>query len=187
MRISFFLQLYCINSACTYNVSVKSKLRHRPPTQTLPTPTPRHILGIWDLCRPREEGWEIWFPCKGWGIWTVPSISCEISGCFPVHVVSYHGGCSVRGFSWKRLCLCGQLVTRKELNKLCAVFEGVKILLFLILDSGFEYMNVLSCVDNEIQYPYSDLLWFNTTIKQYNNKKLNRGQFITLTCHMYVY
>ena len=31
----------------------------------------------------------------------------------------------------------------KGLNKLCAVFEGVQI---LILDSDFEYMNVLSCV-----------------------------------------
>ena len=26
----------------------------------------------------------------------------------------------------------------KVLNKLCAVFEGVKILIFLMLDSGFE-------------------------------------------------
>ena len=43
----------------------------------------------------------------GWGIWTAPSISCEISG-----VASCHGGRGVRGFSWKRLCLCGQLVTR---------------------------------------------------------------------------
>jgi len=41
-----------------------------------------------------------------WGIWTAPSISCQISG-----VASYHGGRGVRGFSWKRLCLCGQLVT----------------------------------------------------------------------------
>ena len=108
-RISVFLQLYCINSACMYNVSVKSKLQHRPPT-------PGHIPGIWHLCRPREEGW---------GIWTVPSISCEISGRFPLHVVSYHGGRSVRGFSWKRLCLCGQLVARKEWNELCAIFEGI--------------------------------------------------------------
>ena len=50
--------------------------------------------------------------CKGWGIWSAPSISCEISG-----VVSYHGGRGVRGFSWKRLCLCGQLVTRKGLKQ----------------------------------------------------------------------
>ena len=31
----------------------------------------------------------------------------------------------------------------KGLNKLCAVFEGIYTLTFLILDSGFEYMNVL--------------------------------------------
>ena len=28
-------------------------------------------------------------------------------------VANYNGGRGVRGFSWKRLCLCGQLVTRK--------------------------------------------------------------------------
>ena len=28
----------------------------------------------------------------------------------------------------------------KGLNKLCAVFEGIKILIFLILDAGFEYV-----------------------------------------------
>ena len=43
---------------------------------------------------------------QGVGIWTAPSISCEISG-----VVSCRGGRGVRGFSWKRLCLWGQLVT----------------------------------------------------------------------------
>ena len=39
--------------------------------------------------------------------------------------------------------------------------------MFLILDSGFEYMNVLSCVYND----------YNTyTGFQYSNKKLNKGQ-----------
>ena len=50
----------------------------------------------------------------------------------------------------------------KGLNKLCAVFEGIYILIYLILDSGFEYMNVLSCVYNEIHYLYRR---FNSTIK----------------------
>ena len=44
--------------------------------------------------------------------------------------------------------------------KVCAVFEGIQISIFLILDSGFEYMNVLSCVHNELQYLYRR---FNTT------------------------
>ena len=38
------------------------------------------------------------------------------------------------------------------------VFEGIiliiLILIFLILNSGFDYMNVLSCVYHEIQYLY---------------------------------
>ena len=28
----------------------------------------------------------------------------------------------------------------KGVNKLCAVFQGIQILLFLIFDSGFEYL-----------------------------------------------
>ena len=55
---------------------------------------------------------------KGWGIWTAPSISCKIFG-----VASYHWGRDVRGFSWKRLCLWGQLVARKGLKQACAVFK----------------------------------------------------------------
>ena len=42
--------------------------------------------------------------CQGWGIRTAPSISCELSG-----VASYYWGPSIRGFSWKRLFLCGQI------------------------------------------------------------------------------
>ena len=36
----------------------------------------------------------------------------------------------------------------KGLNKLRATFEGIYILIFLILDSAFEYMIVLSCAYN---------------------------------------
>ena len=37
---------------------------------------------------------------------------------------SHHGGRGVRGFSWKRLCLCGQLVTRKGLKQaLCRIWS----------------------------------------------------------------
>ena len=64
----------------------------------------------------------------------------------------------------------------KGLNKLCAVFEGIHILIYLILDSRFEYMNVLTCAYNEIQYLYRR---FNSTIK-------SQQRSITLTCRMYV-
>ena len=100
-------------------VSVKSKLQHAPPG---------HTPGIWHLCRLGEEeiwssnssrGWGIWSKALGWGIWTPPSISCKIFGA-----ASYHGGRGVRGFSWKRLCLCGQLLTRKGLKQaLCHIWS----------------------------------------------------------------
>ena len=44
------------------------------------------------------------------------------------------------------------------------------MLIFLILDLGFEYMNVLGYVDNEIQYLLPAI--------QFNNRKLNRGQLL---------
>ena len=97
----------------------------------LPPPLPGHTPGIWHLCCPGEEG--IWLSesSRGWGIWTAPSISCEISG-----VSSYHGGRGVRGFSWKRLCLCrGQLVTRRGLKQaLCRVWRYLN---FNIFNIGF--------------------------------------------------
>ena len=43
--------------------------------------------------------------------------------------------------------------------KVCAVFEGINWIQAL---RSFEYMNVLSCVYNELQYLYRR---FNTTIK----------------------
>ena len=98
----------------------------------------------------------------GWGIWTAPSISCEISG-----VTSYHGGHGVRGFSRKRLCLCGQLVTRKGLKEaLCRIWRYLN---FNIFNIGFR---LWVCVYNDIQHrriPISAI--------QYYNKKLNRGQY----------
>ena len=41
-----------------------------------------------------------------------------------------------------------------------------RLLIFLILDSGFEYMNVLSCVYTEIRYLYFDLLYACDSIHQ---------------------
>ena len=49
----------------------------------------------------------------------------------------------------------------KGLSKLCAVFEGIYIVRFLILDSGFEYMNVLSCVYNEIIKSSTEVNYFH--------------------------
>ena len=131
-------------------VSVKSKLQHSPPTPTQAFDT---------------------FAVLGWGIWTAPSISCEISG-----MASYHWGRGIRGFSWKKLFLYGQLVTRKGLKQaLCCIWRYLNFI-FLILDTGFEYMNVLSCVYNEIEYLY----WqFNATIKSSTEARENdRGQLL---------
>ena len=130
-------------------VSVKWKLQHAPPG---------HTPGIWHLCRPGEEG--IWLSesSRGWGIWTAPSISCEISG-----VANYHGGHGVRGFSWKRLCLCGQLVTRKGLKQaLCRIWRYLN---FKIFNIGFR-LGIYECVKLCLQ-------WHTITIPaiQYNNKK----------------
>ena len=78
----------------------------------------------------------------GVGIWTAPSISCEISG-----LTSYHGERSARGFSWKRFCLCGQLVTGKGLKQvLCRIWRYLN---FHIFDIGFR---LWICVYNDIQY-----------------------------------
>ena len=93
---------------------------------------------------------------QGVGNLNCTSISCKIFG-----VASYHGGRGVRAFSWKRLCLCGQLVTRKGLKQAFRPLWSIQILKFSILDSGFECMNVFyCCVYNEIEYLYRG---FNTT------------------------
>ena len=111
----------------------------------IPSPLPPplgHTPGIWHLCRPGVEGISLsessrgnLIPMRtGWGILTVTSISREIPERFAftaLHVGSYHGRRGVRVFSWKRLCLCGQL----------AVFKGIQILILLILDSGSGYMH----------------------------------------------
>ena len=119
-----------------------------PPSPPPPGQTP----GIWHLCRHGEEG--IWLSesSRGWGIWSAPTISCEIS-C----VAGYHGGRGVGGFSWKRLCLCGQLVTRK----------GLKQAWFWIHE----------CI--KVVFTMTYYQRFNATIK--SSTEVN----ITLTCRMY--
>ena len=147
------------------NVSVKSKLQHPP----------GHTPGIWHLCHPGEEG--IWSSksSRGWGIWS----PCFRGGEFELHP-RFHvkslawraimGDAVLEDFRGKDCAFVANWLRGKGLNKLCAVFEGIWILIFLILDTGFEYMNVLSSVYNEIEYLY----WHF----QYNNKKLNRDKLL---------
>ena len=77
-------------------------------------------------------------------------------------MVSYHGGRGVGGFSWKRLCLCGQLVTRKGLKQALCCIEDIYILKFLILDSCFAY----ECIKVVFTMKYNTYYRrFNATIK----------------------
>ena len=136
-------------------------------------PPPGHTTGIWHLCRPGEEGiwlsessrgWGIWFPCvRGgeFGIWTAPSIPREISGG-----PSYHGGHGVRGFSWKRLCLCGQLVTRKgHKQTLCRIWRYLNFNIFNI-EFG---LRMYECIKLCLQWKTITILAI-----QYNNIKWNK-------------
>ena len=79
------------------------------------------------------------------------------------------GDAVLEDFLGKDCAFVANWLRGKGLNKLCAVFEGISMLIFLILDSGFECTNVLSCVYNEIQYLYRR---FNTTIKKLNRRQL---------------
>ena len=54
------------------------------------------------------------------------------------------GDAVLEDFRGKDFAFVANWVQGKGLNKLCAVFEGIEILIFLILDSGFEHINVLS-------------------------------------------
>ena len=66
------------------------------------------------------------------------------------------GDAVLEDFRGKDRAFVANWLRGKGLNKLCAVFK------FLILDSGFECMNVFYCcvLYNEIQYLYRR---FNTT------------------------
>ena len=91
-----FVQKWDFEQLCISQIETSTSLP--PPWRAYPghvTPSPS-----------REE--RIWLSesSRGWGIWTARSISCEISG-----MASSHQDRGVRGFSWKRLCLWGQLVT----------------------------------------------------------------------------
>ena len=63
-------------------------------------------------------------------------------------MVRFHGDAVFEDFRGKDCAFVANCLQRRGLNKLCAVFEGILISIFLILDSGFEYMNV--CMGNSM-------------------------------------
>ena len=80
-----------------------------------PSPFHRgHTLGIWHLCCTGEEG--IWLSESSKGVGNL-NHSLDFMWNLWALCTSYHGRRSVRGFLCKRLCLWGQLVTRKELKQ----------------------------------------------------------------------
>ena len=92
-----------IKSKMAATTTLRTRTRFRPPKIRL-----QCRLGIW-----LSES------SRGWGIWTVASISCEISGSFAYGKLSWQ-----TWFLWKRLCLCGQLVMRKGLKQaLCCIWR----------------------------------------------------------------
>ena len=54
---------------------------------------PGHTPGIWRLCHPWEKGIWLWESSRGWGIWTLASISCGISGRFARGELSWRTRC----------------------------------------------------------------------------------------------
>ena len=119
------------------NVSAKSKLQHLPPSLAYPG----HLKPL----RSRRGGNLIIKVFQGVGNLNCPIlISREISG-----MVNNHGGCGVRGFSWKRLCLWGQLVTRKGLKQaLCRIWRYLN---FKIFNIGFRVW-IYECIKLCLQW-----------------------------------
>ena len=70
------------------------------------------------------------------------------------------GNAVLEDFRGKDCAFVANWLRGKGLNKLCAVFEGIYFLIFLILDSGFEY--VFTMTYNTSEYLYQR---FNTTTK----------------------
>ena len=134
-------------------VSVKSKLQHAPapgiprPFDTFAVPGRREFD-----CQSLPGGGE--FDPHDLG---VGNLNCTLDFMWNL----WRGELCGTRCSWKRLCLCGQLVTRKGLTQDLWRIWRIQILKFLILDSGFECVNVFyCCVYSEIQYLYRR---FNTT------------------------
>ena len=139
-------RIFCVRQVY---VSVKSKLQH-PPWPGIPRAFDtfavpwRREFHYQSLPGGGAFGLHPQFHVKSLALWAIM------------------GDAMLEDFRGKDCAFVANRLRGKGLNKLCAVFKGIWILIFLILYSGFEYMNVLSCVYNEIQYLYRR---FNTTIK----------------------
>ena len=140
---------------------------------TSPPPPPGHLtpLPSWgggNLITRVFQGVGNLIPmCQGWGIWTAPLISCESLAWWAMM-----GDAVLEDFHGKDCAFVANWFTRKGLNQaLCHIWRYLN---FNIFNIGFrlwiQYMNVLSCVYNEIQYLLPAI--------QYNNKTLNRGQLL---------
>ena len=88
-----------------------------------PSPFHRgHTLGIWHLCCTGEGG--IWLSesSRGWGIWTIASILCEISGRFAQAIMA---DAVLEDFCAKDCAFVVNWLQGKSLNKLFALFKGI--------------------------------------------------------------
>ena len=107
----------------TIYVPIKSKLKHRPPSL-------RAYLGHLASFPARERGnlMNLVFPRaghlitthRGWGIWSLASISCYESRWYHV------GDTSLHAFKAKDTRFVADWLKSKGLHKLCSVFEGIQ-------------------------------------------------------------
>ena len=104
------------------------------------SPPPGIPPAIWHLYRPREEG--IWLSesSREWGIWSPYVRGGEFELHPPFHVKSLAWWAIMRDavledFRGKDCAFVANWLRGKGLNKLCTIFEGIWILMFLILDS----------------------------------------------------
>ena len=151
-------------------VSVKSKLQHPPPPRAYHghlTPLPsrgggnsiiRVLQGVGNLI-PMRCGWGIWFPCVRGG-------EFELHPRFHVKSLAWWAimGDAVLGFSWKRLCLCGQLVTRKgHKQTLCHIWRYLNFNIFNSEFGLWMYECIKLCLQwNTIPIPaiqYNNIKW----------------------------
>ena len=146
-------------------VSVKSKLQH-PRRAYLEHSTPLPPRGGGNFIISLPGGGEFDSHALGVG-----NLNCTLDFMWNLWRGELSWGRCVRGFSWKRLCLCGQLVTRKGLRQaLCRIW---KYLNFNIFNIGFRLW-IYECVKLCLQ-------WNTIPIPaiQYKNIKLNRGQLLS--------
>ena len=150
-----------------FYVAVKSKLQHPPPPPSIPW-----VFDTFAIPARREFDYQSLpgdgkFDLHALG---VGNLNCTLDFMWNLWCAN-HGGRGVRGFSWKRLCLCGQLFTRKGLKQaLCRIWRYLNSKIFNI---GFRLW-IYECIELCLQ-------WNTIPIPaiQCNNKKLNRGQLLS--------